>query len=180
VNDAVGGHRTVAVGVIRRPFGLRGQVFVHPDPDLDEDFAVGRRFRALAPGGDQAARELTVAASMVHRGMRIVHFADVDDREAAAALRDAVLWREATDRDLDAEAFWASDLLGLPVVDEQGRALGTVSSLRDGPAHDYLVLTDHLDREVLIPAVADLVTVQADRVVLRDLPGLLDSDQAER
>lgn len=172
------GEREVVVGVIRRPFGLRGEVFVHPDPDLDDEFAVGEVFRAVPPGPDQEPRDLTVDGTMLHRGMRIVSFAGVDDRESASLLRDFVLWREASGEDLDAEAFWASDLLGLPVVDEQGAALGEVTGLRDGPAHDYLVLTAG-GREVLIPAVADLVTVESDRVVLRDMPGLLDLDQAE-
>ncbi|MPZ88690.1 MAG: 16S rRNA processing protein RimM [Nitriliruptorales bacterium] len=179
MNEGPTDGREVAVGVIRRPFGLRGEVFVHPDPDLDDEFSIGERFRAVPPTPNQEARELTVDGTMLHRGMRIVSFAGVDDRDSASLLRDFVLWREAYGEDLDAEAFWASDLLGLPVVDEHGAAVGEVTGLRDGPAHDYLVLTPAHGREVLIPAVAHLVTVETDRVVLRAMPGLLDLDQAE-
>lgn len=179
MNEEASGRRHVAVGVIRRPFGLRGEVFVHPDPDLDDEFAIGEHLRAVPPASDRTARELVIDGTMLHRGMRIVSFSGVEDRDAAAELRDFVLWREASPDDLDAEAFWATDLLGLPVVDERGTHVGTISALRDGPAHDYLLLSVEDGREVLIPAVAELVTVEAEQVVLHDVPGLLDLNQAE-
>lgn len=166
--------REVAVGVVRRPFGLNGDVFVHPDPDLDEDFAVGRRYRA---GG--ADRFLQVAATAVHRGLRVVRFADVDDRDAALALRDVVLYRPAEARDVGDGAFWADDLVGMQVVDERGRALGTLAAVTDGTAHDYLVVRDPAGRDVLVPAVEELVTVRPRRIVLRPPAGLFDPAEGE-
>jgi 16S rRNA processing protein RimM len=166
-----GAPREVAVGVVRRAFGLGGEVFVHPDPDLAEDFPVGRRYRVTGPPGPA---ELTVADSWVHRGLQVVRFEEVTDRDGAAALREAVLWRAADPDDLDEDAFWAGELVGLPVVDGDGNPLGTVDALLDGTAHDYLVVG-----EVLVPAVADIVTVEPDRVVVRPPPGLFDPDAAE-
>lgn len=162
----------VAVGVVRRPFGLTGEVFVHPDPDLGEEFPAGRRFRAAAPSAP--ATEVTVASSWTHRGRRIVRFEGVDDRDAAVALRDAVLWRASDAADLDEGAFWTGELVGRPVVDQDGRPLGVLDEVRDGTAHDYLVVGG-----VLVPAVADLVTVEPDRIVLRPPPGLFDPAEAE-
>jgi len=166
--------RRVAVGVVRRPFGLRGAVFVHPDPDVPEDFAPGTVF-ATARG------PLTVAETLDHRGMRVVTFAGVGDRDAAAGLRDLVLERDASADDLDtddAEAYWTDQVVGLPVTDPAGARLGTVDGLLDGTAHDYLAVRTPDGREVLVPAVAALVEVARDRVVVQPLPGLFD-DAAE-
>lgn len=171
--------REIAVGVIRKPFGLRGEVYVLPDADLGEEFAVGERYavRGARPG---VPDELVVESTMLHRGMRIVAFAGFDDREGAIALRDAQLWRQADTFDLAADAFWSDDLLGRAVTDTGGTALGTLTAVRDGAAHDYLVVTDPGGREVLVPAVAELVTVEPDRVVLSAPPGLFDpAEQAE-
>jgi 16S rRNA processing protein RimM len=168
----VAGPREVAVGVVRRPFGLRGEVYVHPDPDLDDEFPVGARYRL-------DDRDVTVRESWLHKGLRIVRFDGVDDRDAAAGLRDAVLRREASADDLDGEAYWADDLVGRPVVDPDGRPLGTLAGVRDGTAHDYLVVTATDSREVLVPAVGDLVRVEGERVVLQPVPGLLDPEEAE-
>lgn len=166
--------RRVTVGVVRRPFGLRGAVFVHPDPDVGEDFAPGTVFTT-------ARGPMTVASSMDHRGMRIVTFAGVGDRDGAVALRDLVLERDASADDLDAEdaeAYWTDQVVGLPVTDPTGAPLGTVGGLLDGTAHDYLAVRTPGGREVLVPAVAALVEVTRDRVVVQDLPGLFD-DVAE-
>jgi 16S rRNA processing protein RimM len=194
--------REVAVGVIRRPFGLRGDVYVHPDPDLAEPFPPGRRYRTArpavtqpsAPGPDPSVpdpspadpspadpdlpAELTVADSFVHRGLQVVRFEGVADREAASALRDAVLWRDADGDDIGADTWWTTDLLDRTVTDPEGNPLGTVVGVTDGPAHDYLVVSDPQEREVLVPLVADLVTITLDRITVSAPPGLFDPDDA--
>jgi 16S rRNA processing protein RimM len=170
---AGGEPRQVTVGVVRKPFGLHGEVFVHPDPDVGDEFPVGARYRVA--GRDA----VTVRESWLHKGLRVVRFDGVEDRDAAAALRDVVLSREASADDLDEDAYWADDLVGRPVVDPGGRRLGTLAGVADGTAHDYLVLTATDGREVLVPAVEELVTVERDRLVVRPVPGLLDLDQAD-
>lgn len=169
--------REIAVGVIRKPFGLRGEVYVLPDADLGEQFEVGERYvvRGAGPG---VPGELVVESTMLHRGMRIVGFVGFTDREGATVLRDAQLWRPADAFDLAADAFWADELLGRAVTDGDGVALGTVTSVRDGAAHDYLVVTEPGGREVLVPAVAELVTIEPDRVVLAAPAGLMDPAEA--
>jgi 16S rRNA processing protein RimM len=147
-------------------------VFVHPDPDLDDEFPVGGRYR-LRDG------TVTVRESWLHKGLRVVRFDGVDDRDAAAGLRDAVLWREASQDDLDEEAYWADDLVGRAVADHEGRPVGWVAGVQDGPAHDYLVVAVTDGPEVLVPAVQELVRVEDERVVLADVPGLLDPGEAD-
>ena len=166
----------MAVGVIRRPFGRDGQVFVHPDPDLDDPFPVGDVYQAApdVAGGQPSARPLTVAASMLHSGRRIVRFEGIEDRESAAGLRDLVLSRDAARGDLDQDGFWAEDLLGWPVLDQHDRPLGTLREVRDGVAHDYLVVGRLGGSDVLVPAVAELVDIQSDRIVVQAVPGLFD------
>lgn len=164
----------MAVGVIRRPFGRGGQVFVHPDPDLDDPFPVGDVYEVARAGDAPPGRSLTVAASMVHRGMRIVRFEGFEDREAAAGLRDLVLVRQEAQGDLGQDGHWAQELLGCPVFDQRGQSLGTLRAVRDGVAHDYLVVGGPGGSDVLVPAVADLVDVQPGRIVVQALPGLFD------
>lgn len=171
--------REVAVGVVRRPFGLRGEVFVHPDADLAEPFPVGRTYRAAGAADPGAPAELTVAESFVHRGLQVVRFAEAGDRETALALRGAVLWRVAERDDVDADTYWADDLVGKPVVDTRGRRLGAVAGVLDGTAHDYLAVTTPTGDEVLVPSVSELVTVERERVVVRPPRGLFDPESAE-
>lgn len=173
------GAREVAAGVVSKAFGLRGELYVHPDPDLADPFAVGAAYRTRTPAGAPGTpTTLTVAASALHSGRRVVRFRGVPDRSGAEALRGLVLLRDAAVDDLDEDAVWADDIIGLPVVDPDGGALGIVAGLADGPAHDYVVVAVPDGREVLVPAVADLVAVEPARIVVTPVPGLFDPDRA--
>lgn len=171
--------REVAAGVVSKAFGLRGEVFVHPDPDLGDPFDVGSAYRTRTPAGGRGTPTiLTVAASLLHAGRRVVRFRGVADRSGAEVLRGLVLVRDADAGDLDPDAVWADDVVGLPVVDPHGDPLGTVAALEDGPAHDYVVVRATGGATVRVPAVAELVEITPDRVVVRPVPGLFGLDTA--
>jgi 16S rRNA processing protein RimM len=158
----------VVVGVVGKPFGVHGEVYVRPDPDLDHDFAP-RTAYSLTGG-----RRLHVKASRVHGNRRLVTFEGVADRDAAEALRGTVLTVPRSAVALDDDAAWADDLLGREVRDPEGALLGVVEGFLDGPAHDYLVVARPDAGEALVPLVEDLVDLSGDAVVVRVIPGLLE------
>ena len=162
--------RDVIVGVVAKPLGLKGEVFVRPNPDVGHEFGAGQTF----PGGGE--RELVVAAARLHSGRQVVRFEGVETREQVEELRGTVLRVPRGDVELDEDAFWNDDLLGRDVVDDAGELVGVLESTLDGAAHDYLVIARPDGGEVLVPAVADLVDVQPDRIVVHAIPGLLDDD----
>ncbi len=157
----------VTVGVVAKPIGLGGEVFVRPDPDVEHGFPPGGRYPRA--GGD-----LVVAGTRVHSGRRVVRFEGVTSRDAAEALRGTVLTVARHDVALPDDSFWTDELLGREVVDQTGALVGVLEATADGAAHDYLVVARPDGGEVLLPAVAELVEVLADRIVVRAIPGLLD------
>lgn len=159
----------VTAGVVGKPLGLRGEVYVHPDPDLADAFPPGAAYQA-------GERTLTVASSRLHGNRRVVRFEGVGDRDAAEVLRGAQLVATRDAFELDEGAYWTDELLGLPVVTRGGAPAGTLSGVADGPAHDYLVVRAPDGREVLVPAVDALVEVTAERIVVDAVPGLLDAE----
>jgi 16S rRNA processing protein RimM len=161
----------VVVGTLGKPFGIRGAVYVHPDPDVVHDFAPGTAY--TLPDG----RTLIVSSTHVHGRRRTMMFEGVADREGAEALRGAVLTVSRDAVELEEDAFWTTDLIGLEVRDPAGAVVGVVESTLDGPAHDYLVVARPDGGEALIPAVDDLVEVTSDAVIVRAIPGLLDPDE---
>lgn len=164
--------RLVIVGVVAKPFGVHGDVYVRPDVDLDHEFPPGCSYET--PG-----RTLTVERSRLHSGRRVVRFAGVGDRTGAEALRGLILQLPASQVTLAEDAFWTADLLGAEVVDDAGALVGVLEGTLDGPAHDYLVIARTDGGEVLIPVVDDLVDLRGDRIVVHAIPGLLDPDAAE-
>jgi len=186
----------VVVGVVGKPLGLVGEVYVQPDADLPVDvYEVGRslRVRPPEPGSvadrptDEAADtdaatgarplSLQIATTRLHAGRRVVRFVGVDTREDAEALRHLELTVPRGQISLEEDAFWAEDLLGREVVDHTGAVIGVLEAVADGTAHDYLVVARPDGGELLIPAVAELVTISGEALVVNAIPGLLDLEE---
>ena len=118
------------VGRIGRAHGLKGDVVVKLTSD---------RAERVAPGSVLMSADgpLEVAASRPHQDRYVVTFVGVNSREAAEAIRGAVLMAPPID---DPEALWAHELIGCVVVDAEGIERGVVESLQENPASDLLVL----------------------------------------
>jgi len=173
----------VLAGVVRRPFGLRGEVLVHPDTALSDPFPVGTTYRLAPPDlAGRAASPLPpaveVAESALHANRRVVRFAGHARREDVEPLYGALLWRPAADDELDSDEYWSGDVVGRAVTDPAGSRLGTVVALADGPAHDYLIV-EAGGQQVWVPAVAQMVELTGDSVVVDAPPGLFDPDLAD-
>jgi 16S rRNA processing protein RimM len=165
----------VLVGTIGRAHGIRGELSVHVRTDEPERrFAAGAVLRT-------SRGALTVAATRWHQSRLLVRFEEVPDRTAAEQLRGLELRMDvaADERPDDPEEYYDHQLVGLQGVARDGRVLGQVAEVLHLPMQDMLVLR-HEGRDQLVPFVADIVPVvdlAAGRVVVEDLPGLLDESR---
>lgn len=126
----------------------------------------------LAPGTvfDVETAVLTVTASRPFQNRHLVQFEGIGSREQADTLRGKVLLAEPAEDDSDEDALWVHELIGSSVIDRDGTALGTVSSVEDNPASDLLVL----DNGGLIPC--NFVVSHEEGTVKVDIPeGLLET-----
>ena len=113
--------------------------------------------------GDRAVRIESVRAN----GRRwVMRFAGIDSREAADALRGAVLYGDPLDDD---DAWWVHDLVGCAVEDDTGRPLGQVVAVLPNAASDLL----ELDGGGLVP-LRFVVARRPGHLVVSVPEGLLD------
>lgn len=165
----------VVVGRIGRAHGIRG--------DLGVDIRTDEPERRFAPGSSVVAgtRTLTIVSIRQHSGRLIVRFEGINDRTAAETLHGTVLEAEvsADEMPADPEEFYDHQLIGLEV--RSGDAVvGTITQVIHLPAQDTLAIKAG-EREILIPFVLDLVPevhVAAGYVLVADVPGLLNPDEA--
>lgn len=149
------------VGIIGRPHGVRGDVYV----DLITD-----RVDRLDAGSRLFAREtwLTVARSKQQQRRFLVSFEGIDDRETAARYTSVALYAEPVE---DPDALWVHDLVGTVVRTPDGREHGTCRAVVANPASDLIELDDGR----LIPIVF-VVDQDASSVTVDVPPGLLDDE----
>jgi 16S rRNA processing protein RimM len=168
----------LVVGRVLRPHGVKGELSVEVLSDAPERFTPGVELGVGDPDGPEPLRPATVAAARLHQGRLLLSLVGVEDRDAAARLRGAWLSIPASSaRPLAPDEFWPHQLVGLAVVDRQGRRRGRVADVLPGAAHDLLAVELTPEWTVaLVPAVAALVTVEleAGRVLVDAVPGLLD------
>jgi 16S rRNA processing protein RimM len=167
----------LVVGRVLRPHGVRGELSVEVLSDAPERFAPGAELGAGDPDGPEPPAPVTVRAARLHQGRLLLTLEGVEDRDAADRLRGAWLSIPvAAARPLEPDEFWPHQLVGLPVVDHQGRRRGRVADVLPGAAHDLLAVELEGGASALVPAVAALVTVEmeAGRVLVEAVPGLLD------
>jgi 16S rRNA processing protein RimM len=170
------------VGRIVKPHGIRGELTVDVRTDsADVRFAVGSVVFVTARDGS-VVRSLTVAAARPHTGRLLVTFAGVEGRDAADALRGAVLCAPADDVPAtgDPDEFYDHQLEGLAVQTVTGTAVGTVREVVHSAGSDLLVIDREGGGEALVPFVREIVPevdVPGGRIVVDPPPGLLDEGE---
>ena len=155
----------VAVGRVTRVHGVRGEVAVQSLTDVEDRFRPGSVLRL------EDGVTLTVSASRPHADRVLVAFREVSDRDAAEALRGAYLFvDEAAVPELPDGSYWPHQLEGSEVVGEDGRPIGRLAEVLQGPANDVWVVEGPSGRR-LVPAVREAVVsvaVDARRIVVRE------------
>ena len=130
----------VNIGRVGRPHGIDGSFVVERASDDARWWKVGATFLA---GG----RPVEVVAARRASGRPVVRLDEEVERGTTLEVERSELPPTADDE------FYTFQLIGLEVVEENGRVLGTVADVLPGVANDVL----SLDGGVLLPMVEDCV-----------------------
>lgn len=164
----------VELGAVARPHGIRGELAV--DWYADAAPAAFPRLWLCRRGAEPQAVE--VLASRVHKGRPLLTLAGVSSRDAAEALRGAmlcVLRAELPEPDED-EAYLA-DLMGADVVLPDGSRVGRLDHVEQPAGQEIWAIRADDGREILFPAQAAFIRsfdLAGRRVCIDPPPGLLD------
>jgi 16S rRNA processing protein RimM len=143
----------VTVGRVGRPHGLDGSFFVERASDDPERFAVGA---VVYVDGDRAE---VVVSKRGSGGRPVIRL----DRQAPRGAELAVP-REALPPTAEGE-YYAFELVGLAVEEENGRLLGQVAQVAPGVANDVLELDSGLALP-LVEACVREVDLDGRRIVV--------------
>ncbi len=140
-----------------------------PQTDFPSRFARGSRLRV---GGEPAE----IAAARPYKSGFLIRLRGVDDRNAAESLIGETL--TVPERDiapLPDGAYYHFQLIDMQVATDDGEPLGKIVEILETSANDVYVIRSEDGRELLIPAIRDVVLdVDADakRMTVRLMPGL--------
>ena len=163
----------IALGIIRKPHGIRGEASVEPWTDFADRFHEVSRVTLVAPG-ESSTREATIESARVHGDRVLVKFSGID---AVDDLRDWTI--EIPDeeaRKLDEDEYFLHDLVGMKLVDENGNDRGVVTDAYTGGGGTLLEVTQG-NQKYEVPFATDICTKidrEAKTIVVRLPEGLDD------
>jgi 16S rRNA processing protein RimM len=168
-----GAEKRILLGRIAGAHGIRGEVLIKTFTERPGDIA------AYGPLADGAGRALTVKVMRVTPKGVIARIAGVGDRNGAEALKGTEVYVDRERLPAPGEGvFYHADLIGLAVVDPDGRPLGEVIGVYNHGAGDLLELrladTAKSELVAFTDAFVPEVDLAAGRVVVR-LPGPEDA-----
>jgi 16S rRNA processing protein RimM len=143
----------LAVGRLRRPHGIEGEILMDVMTDFPERLRTGRTVYV----GD-THEPLRIASMRGHNRELIMRFDGFANPEEVGRLRNALVFVKADELPkLPEGEYYHHQLLGLAVVDEAGQPLGTLAEILETGANDiYLVKTPD-GKELLLPVIEEVI-----------------------
>ena len=160
------------VAQILAPHGIRGELKCRIVTDFPE-----KRFKRgnalLIDNVEHVVRSARIQGQTV-----LLKLADIPDRTAAETFRgkEVTIRREDAVKLPEGQFYW-HQVIGLTVVDTTtSQELGRVTDILETGANDVYVVRPPVGREVLIPAIKDVILSidpSEGRILIHPLPGML-------
>jgi 16S rRNA processing protein RimM len=152
--------KRVALAAVAGAHGVKGELRLKLFADSVESLA--RHSRLYVGGREVALRDIKDGGKTA-----IARFEGISDRTAAEALRGELVEidREALPPLEDGE-YYHADLIGVPCVDQGGKALGTVVAVENFGAGDLLEVERTNGQRSLIPFREPIARLEGERIVL--------------
>src|SRR5258705_10757453 len=116
----------IAVGIIRKAHGVRGEASIEPWTDSPDRFEQLSAVTLVSPDGSQL-RAATIESTRAHGERALVKFSGVETPEAVQLLQGWTIEIPEEDaRSLEDDEYFIHDLIGLHLFDAEGREQGVV------------------------------------------------------
>jgi 16S rRNA processing protein RimM len=169
----------IAVGIIRKAHGVRGEASVEPWTDAADRFTELTEVTLVAPD-DAKTRPTRIESVRIHAGRALVKFAGIESPEDLQQFQGwTVEIPETAARTLEEDEYFLHDLVGLTLVDAEGVERGVVTDVYEGGSGILLHVKRADGKDFEVPFAADICTsidLAAKRMVVALPAGLDDLD----
>jgi len=149
----VGEPEYLEVGFVRRPHGVKGEVLMDIRTDFPERLKTGMTVFV----GEQY-QPIVIASLRPHAKGLLIRFRGVKNPEEAGLYRNTSVFVPTVGLpDLPEGEYYHHQLLGLNVVTDDGRELGTLVDILETGANDVYTVQDSDGTEILLPAIPPVI-----------------------
>ncbi len=164
------------VGVIASTHGLKGEVNVFPTTQDPSRFKKLKKVTLHTQRGEEI--ELDIVSARFFKKFVIVKFKQFDDINEVEKFRGCELTVDRKDAlKLEPGEYYCADLMGMTIVDEDMKELGTLTEILQTGANDVYEMTlKDSEEKIYIPAIKDCVKkidIDNRQIVIHVMDGLL-------
>jgi 16S rRNA processing protein RimM len=143
----------LVVGFLRRPHGVKGEILMDVHTDFPERLKTGV---TVFVGEDY--QPMVIASRRPHAAGMLLRLRGVKSPEDAGQYRNTRVYVRAADRPALPEGeYYHHQLIGLNVITDDGRDLGSLVDVLETGANDVYVVRAVDGNEVLLPAIPPVV-----------------------
>ena len=165
----------IQVGAITSTHGIRGEVKVYPTTDDAKRF---KKLKQVILDTGKEKLELEIEGVKFFKQFVILKFKGIDNINDIEKYKGKNLYvtRENAVK-LQKDEYFIADLIGLTVVDESDKVIGTLTDVIETGANDVYVVKMENEKEVLLPAIKQCildVNIEEERIRVHIMEGLMD------
>jgi 16S rRNA processing protein RimM len=168
----------IAVGVIRKAHGVRGEASVEPWTNSAERFEELSTVTLVSPD-EERTREVTIESSRPHGDRALVKFAEIATAEEIQELKQwTIEIPESEARALEPDEYFLHDLVGLHLIDSTGADRGEIIEAYEGGGGILLNVRRGDGKTYEVPFAQSICTeidLPGQKIVV-DLPEGIDED----
>lgn len=141
------------VGFLRRPHGVRGEMIMDIHTEFPERLRTGMKVYL-----GEEHKPMRLASVRPHGNGMLVSMRGLITPEEAGKFRNTWVYVTAADRpSLPDGKVYQHQILGFRVVSDEGVELGHLTDIFPTGANDVYVVTTESDKEILLPAIPDVI-----------------------
>jgi 16S rRNA processing protein RimM len=147
----------IALGIIRKAHGVRGEASVQAWSDSPERFAEVSAVTLVSPD-ESSTRDVSIESVRIHAGRALVKFAGIESPEEVQQLQNWTVEVPSSEaRKLDNDEYFLHDLIGLTLIDGDGVTRGKVIEIEE-TGGGVLLVVDGPRGKFDVPFAADICT----------------------
>ena len=163
----------IEIGQIVNTNGLKGVVKVNPFTD---DISKFEDLKFVYIQLKNELKKVKIEQVRYNKNQVLLKLEGIDSIEEAEKYRNFYLKTEKeSQEDLGEDTYYIVDLIGIDVYSDKNEYLGKIEDVFPTGSNDVYVVKDNLGKQILIPAIADVVKkvdLENKKMTINLIPGL--------
>lgn len=164
----------IEIGQIVNTNGLKGVVKVNPFTD---DISKFEDLKYVYIQLKKEFKKVKIEQVRYNKNQVLLKLEGIDSIEEAEKYRNFYLKTEKeSQEDLGKDTYYIVDLIGIDVYSDKNEYLGKIEDVFPTGSNDVYVVKDNLGKQILIPAIADVVKdvdLKNKKMTINLIPGLI-------